>query len=309
MRLRVLLWCIIIAPHTFHMCAMERSQSLPNRLVNYDEQPVSAAVKVLAVTGNFLSLLESVVENLQEQNKLKVGTLQAILDAADSPWQSNLVYAIEKILTVTPESTVPYLQRFAGACHVQGPDFIKFLHEQKKEKKSLSDFLRAVRHGTRYVAPNREALDRFLSTNKTTINDGLEAYHALLPALAAGVKAMHASLAGRESVAWRESVSIEQSEIPMPAQISSDGDGSSIFNELRFARRLLASLRPDNRLDDDPENDARDVFGEYNRIDQEITECGNRLNNISDDVFYDALTLEYAIADAKGGEGMTDWLK
>jgi len=160
---------------------------------------LGTAVKVLEVTGNFLSLLESVAKNLKEQDALKVSTLRTMLDAADSRLQSGLVYGMEKVVSITPDVAIPYLQRAAGACHSQGTGFIHFLVEQKKEKKSLSDLLQTVRHGARYLAPNRDAFNQFLSTYETTINNGLNDYHPLLPAVSAGVRAMHTSLMNNDN--------------------------------------------------------------------------------------------------------------
>lgn len=275
MRLRILLWCIIIATHTCTMHAMEREQGARNSLHN-TEKPFGTAITVLEVTGNFLSMLESVMGNLREQDKLKVSTLQAILDAADSRWKPGAIYAMEQVVAVTPDFAFPYLQRIAGACHAQGAGFITFLSGQKKEKKSLSDFLRAVRHGARYVAPNREAFNHLLSANEVIINDALEKYYPLLPAVSAGVKAMHISLVAQDLHADH-------------------------FYDAQEEPQDMVSV-----------NELQEYLNDQRRY--ETMQLALISNGESEDAFYDALDmnqyidLDWRMAEGRD-EGMSDWLK
>lgn len=293
--------------------AMERDQSSSHASSNNNEKPLGTAVKVLEVMGNFLSLLESVAKNLKERDALKVSTLTTMLDAADSRWKSGAVYSIEKIVGVTPPFAVPYLQRAAGAFHTQGPTFINFLVGQKKEKKSLSDLLRTFRHGTRYLAPNREAFNEFFATNQPTINALLNDYYPVLPALAAGVRAAHASLAVSVNGDAQDSAKkTSQEEVSYSPK-------NNLLDELRFVRSVLAYMR-NEQYGNDLEDDACDVCAEYDRISKEAASIGLRIQSVdeedNEDVFYDAETidinqcidLDWRTAQGRD-EGMTDWLK
>lgn len=273
MRLRILIWCIVIASTTFNMHAMDRERASSHSLEHKTERPLGAAITVLDVTGNFLSMLESVMGNLREQDKLKVSMLQAILDAAESRWKFGAVYAMEQVVGVTPDFAFPYLQRVAGACHDQGPGFITFLAGQKKEKKSFSDFLRAVRHGARYVAPNREAFNHLLSTNEPTINTVLQTYYPFLPAMSAGVKAMHASLIAQDA-------------------------HKELFYDAQEELQDMGSIKE--------WQDYLDIQGRYEAMYAAQNECNDEFYDALD--IHQFIDLDLRRAEGRD-EGMTDWLK
>ena len=280
MKLQVLLIGAILTISPLNVHAMgngesssSRIQASNNTISNNNGQPLAPVVKGLQAASVLLSSMSSVITNLQTQNALNVSTLKIITQAAASRWQSGLIYGIEKIVYFAPQSAIPYLRKTAGLCHEQGADFITFLETQKQEGKSLSDLLRAIRHGMRYVTTSNK-VDEALSAHEETINQALQEYLPLLPTLVAGVEVMHATL--------------QQSTLNANTQQISTATQQPHQDEIQIQESTswLTTLAND----DDDDDDQYNPLAEYNRNRKELSsithECAktpHSLAPVSDD--------------------------